>query len=63
LEKFVETLQYKPGITEDGELFTFGVDLGDGSENDHFHLGFTSKKLLQNIQLLNDTQNGIYHLD
>ena len=47
-------------LTEIGpeETIYFGEELADGSNENHFHLGMTSKKLLQNINCVN-----IFHLD
>ena len=49
LEAFLSQSAYVPGETPDHRLFTFGVQLGDGSDAEHFHLGMTSKTLLENI--------------
>ena len=40
------------------ELYCFGVEYGDGSDEDHFHVGFTSKSMLSRV-------NGacVYHCD
>ncbi|CAF0754992.1 unnamed protein product [Brachionus calyciflorus] len=43
-------------------MFTFGVDLDVGSDDDHFHLGMTSYNLLKNIELAGPNK-GIFHLD
>ena len=32
--------------------------IGNGSDNDHFHIQITSKRLLENL-----TNNGIHHID
>lgn len=40
------------------EPFYFGIDIGDGSPDSHFHLGITSKKLLQNLNM-----ETTYHFD
>jgi len=49
MKSFLDTLQYNTNIP-DNELFPFGIDLGDGSDENHFHLGFTSLKLLKNCE-------------
>jgi hypothetical protein len=43
---------------QDSSLFTFGCDFGDGTDKSHFHLGFTSKKLLMRL-----SEGVIFHLD
>lgn len=42
----------------DHEPFYFGIELGDGSDASHFHLGITTKNLLKNIEIC-----GMFHLD
>ena len=58
LQDFLETIQYEEGVTKDDEIFEFGTELGNGAEENHFHLGFTSLKLLQNVK-----HDGVYHFD
>ena len=61
LASYVETLAYTKGFTEDCDLCVFGVDLGNGSDEAHFHLGFTTLELLKRI---NEFQNrGCFHED
>lgn len=43
---------------EDDEMFFFGENLNDGSDNDHFQLGFTSLPLLNLL-----VKNGMFHVD
>ena len=38
-------------MTPDNEMFTFGGDYGTGGEDDHFHLGFSNKKLLERLRI------------
>ena len=40
--------KYDPDTTRDN-FFSFGVELGNGSEESHFHLGFTEIKLLERL--------------
>lgn len=47
--------------TEDDDLYVFGEDIFDGSDENHFHLGLTSVKLLQRINELKN--NGCFHID
>jgi hypothetical protein len=42
----------------DSQLFTFGCLLGNGTDTDHFQMGFTSIKLLSRIK-----EGVMYHLD
>lgn len=64
LKAYVDYLIYNPDITNDDELFSFGEDLGIGSEESPFHLGFTSRKLLSNLDLyINNDHKGVFHLD
>ncbi len=44
----------------DHDMFIFGCQLGDGSDEDHFHLGFTSRNLIR--QIVNFSK-GCYHID
>ena len=37
----------------------FGEQIGDGSDEDHFHLGFTSEKLFKIMVVFNN--NRTYH--
>ena len=55
-------LWYQEGTTLENDLFVFGEDFGTGEDNDHFHCGFTTQKLLEQIEELKD-ENGLYHLD
>ena len=48
VKKFVEENGYKEGI-EDKELFVFGSKVGNGTESDHFQVGFTSVILISRI--------------
>ena len=58
LKTFVEQLKYVDDVTKDDDLFTFGEKFGDGSESEHFQLGFTSKKLLSRVE-----SDGMFHID
>ena len=63
LRKFIKKkLTYNPNTNTDDELFTFGVEYGRGTDDDHFHCGFTSVRLLEKLNKINST-NGIFHLD
>ena len=55
-------LTFQPGLSKDNELFTFGVDYGTGTDDDHFNCGLTSIKLLQQMEEIN-RNNGLFHLD
>ena len=61
LNEYVRGLKYIEGATEENQLFTFGNEIGDGTDEDHFHLGFTSLKLLKNINIF--VNKGCYHID
>ena len=61
LKSFLDSIQYNTN-TSDNELFPFGIELGDGSDDFHFHLGFTSLKLLKNCEKISK-DCGIFHLD
>ena len=53
VESFIENKKFNVTICEslnDEDPFYFGVQLGDGSDENHFHLGFTSKSLLTCIE-------------
>lgn len=63
MAKYVETKRYKPLSTRENQLFVFGDELGDGSDENHFHLGFTSHKLLRRMYEHNAQENGVFHLD
>ena len=60
LGEYVDTLSYKKGITKEYDLMVFGVELGNGSDKSHFHLGFTTLKLILRIVQFKD---GCYHID
>ena len=61
-EKHIESMIFGAKENRDPqELFVFGEQIGDGSEEDHFHLGFTSEKLIKNMVVFNN--NGTYHID
>ena len=47
----------------DHDLFTFGEKLGNGTEENHFQLGFTSKALLGNLDRCSNNKNGMFHFD
>ena len=53
---------YNSDGTPDNKLFVFGCDYGVGTDDDHFHCGFTSIKLLQQMEKIKET-NGIFHFD
>lgn len=44
LKAYVE-LNIYDDITADDELFVFGDSLGEGSDDEHFHLGFAWQKV------------------
>ena len=51
LKEFVDiNLIYDPDKTDINELFVFGTDNGTGQDKNHFHCGFTSIRLLQQIK-------------
>ena len=61
LSLYLNDLKYEFDVTTDDALFTFGIELGDGSDQNHFHLGFTSVKLIKQIE---EFQNRVcYHID
>ncbi len=43
------------------DMFFFGADFGDGSDSDHFHLGFTSVALLKSC--IENQHSKLFHLD
>ena len=55
-------LTYQAGLTEDNELFTFSVEYGTGTDDNQFNCGFTSIKLLQQVEQINNTKV-LFHLD
>ncbi|CAF1023345.1 unnamed protein product [Brachionus calyciflorus] len=61
LKPILDNYRYQYGVTKNDELFLFGVDLGEGTEKNHFHLVFTSYSLLKNIEFAN--KGGMFHLD
>ncbi len=60
-ETYVREKAERP-IVADNELFIFGEKFGNGSDSDHFSCGFTTKKLMKNLELINN-QDCIYHFD
>lgn len=52
-------------IKDDDDLFVNKIKkiLGQGSEDDHFHLGFTSKKLLKRMVDHEALDKAVFHLD
>ena len=53
VESFIENKIFNDTLCEglnDEDPFYFGVQTGDGSDENHFHLGFTSKSLLSCIE-------------
>ena len=60
LKQFLESIRYDPEKTAD-DLFPFGVQLGNGSDEEHFHLGFTGAKLSE--RLITFKNSGLYHID
>ena len=48
-----ENLAYSTS-NDDHKTFSFGVELGDGSEQNHLHLSLTSPRLLRNINLVKE---------
>ena len=60
LKQFLESIRYDPEKTAD-DLFPFGVQLGNGSDEEHFHLGFTGVKLLERLKTFKNS--GSYHID
>jgi hypothetical protein len=57
LNKHVETLKYN---SDPNKMFVFGYD-GDGTEEHHFHLGFTSITILKKMEHFNN--RGCFHID
>lgn len=57
VEDFVNSNLYKPDL-EDEQMFFFGAKFGDGSDANHFQLGFTSKSLLNRLRCCN-----VLHID
>jgi hypothetical protein len=60
LEEYLEKFKFNQNMNE-SDLFVFGQDLGDGSPNNHFHIGFTSKKPLKLIAKFGN--RGCWHID
>ena len=60
LNEYVSKLHYNKK-TEFDQLFVFGDEIGNGTDENHFHLGFTSLKLLKRIDEFNN--RGCYHID
>jgi hypothetical protein len=54
-------LVHKSARTPEDDLFVFGVEMGNGSSQNHLHLGMTSMTLLN--QLHKFKNNGVYHID
>ncbi|RNA30126.1 hypothetical protein BpHYR1_005474 [Brachionus plicatilis] len=50
---------------ESKEAFSFGLKIGDGSEESHFIANCTSLKLLESITITNSsiTNKGVYYVD
>jgi hypothetical protein len=48
VKKFAKANKYHEDIGDD-EFFVFGEEFGSGGDNDHFQIGFTSKRLLSRI--------------
>ena len=59
ISKIVEQRPYSSSL-KDEKMFFFGAEFGDGSNEEHFHLGITSIGLLKSC--LKDEQK-LYHLD
>jgi hypothetical protein len=49
LKVYAQGFRYKSGKTKDHEMIFFGVELGNGSDSSHFHLGFTTVYLVKRI--------------
>jgi hypothetical protein len=45
VKSYVEKHGYSPELS-DTDLYYFGVEYGNGIDDEHFHVGFTSKKML-----------------
>ena len=45
IKKFVASHGYSPELG-DNDLYCFGVEYGDGSDEDHFHVGFTTREFV-----------------
>ncbi len=58
VEKFVNSHTYIPGY-DPNKLFVFGIHLGDGSDENHFYLGFTTFNLIKRVEF----SNNLYHID
>lgn len=63
LETYVESLKYKPVLTLDDELLVFCEKFGIGTDDDHFSLGFSSRKLIKRIEDFEVNEKGVYHID
>ena len=50
IASYIEQLKYVPLQTADDELIVFGCEIGNGSDSNHFHLGFSSIKLVRQIE-------------
>jgi hypothetical protein len=61
VEALVDAFKYKPELNDD-QPFTFGTQLGEGTDNDHLRIGFTSRKLLHSFAKHPD-KHAIYHVD
>ena len=61
IKSFCDSHRYELGVTNDNELFVFGDEMGTGADESHFHLGFTSIKLLKSIDEFKN--KGCYHID
>ena len=59
--KYAKSLTYRPDITSENSLFVFGPNFGNGSDENHFRCGFTSQKLL--MQLNEFKNQGVFHID
>ena len=49
-KEFAETMLYNESTTDPNDAFIYGADYGDGSDDDHFHICFTSLYMLNRLK-------------
>ena len=59
IESFVNQRKNSSDVN-DNEMFFFGEDFGNGSDESHFHVGMTSIELLRRCA---DGGHRLYHID
>ena len=62
MKKYIEDKLTLSDTTTEDQLFAFGADYGNGTDDYHFHCGFTSIKLLRLLEEIN-TNSVLFHLD